>query len=128
MTRLIILILLLINYWHAVAQDPLYYSATNGKLRFGITLIADKGAHVNYFNSIPNQPNGDLIYIEKTKNIALFGFINKDSTDFYRYTIQIGEEEIISDAKPGLPGKLINSNIMKFELGKFNIDNRKVII
>ncbi len=128
MKKGIVIIVLLLNCWNIAAQNPLYYSATNGDLRFGITLTVDKGADVNYLNSIPNEPNGNLIYIANTKNITLFGYVNKDSTNFYRYTIQVGEKEIISDANPKLPGKLTNSNILQFELGKFNIENKKIII
>lgn len=109
-----------------------FYSA-GGSERFGVSLTVDSFTKtVDYHNTIQNQPLSNLVYLEGTKEVNLFGYINKDSLSFYRYNIvENDNHQIISDAIP------LVKNVAKFyqsgakvviNLGKFNVQNKKLTI
>ncbi|WP_412466934.1 sensor histidine kinase [Pedobacter sp. KLB.chiD] len=104
-----------------------------GSEGFGVYLTADTFTKtLNFHNAIQNQLLSNLVYLEGTKEIKLFGYINKDSLSFYRYNVvENDNHQIVSDATP-LAKNATNfyqtgANV-EINLGKFNVQNRKLTI
>ncbi|QIL39661.1 hypothetical protein G7074_10510 [Pedobacter sp. HDW13] len=98
---------------------------------FGISFTVDRFTKtVNYHNAIQNQPLSNLVYLEGTQEINLFGYINKDSLSFYRYNIvENDDNQIVSDAVPQVnKTKTLYGNKVDINLGKFNITDKKLTI
>lgn len=108
------------------------YSASGGSdFGFGLSFTVDQFTRtVDYHNSIPNQPLSNLVYLEGTKEINLFGYLNKDSLSFYRYNIvENDSNQIVSDAVPQVTKiKTSYRNRVDVDLGKFNVENKKITI
>lgn len=108
------------------------YSASGGSgFGFGLSFTVDQFTKtVDYHNSIPNQPLSNLVYLEGTKEINLFGYLNKDSLSFYRYNIvENDSNQIVSDAVPQLTKiKTSYQNRVNVDLGKVNVENKKITI
>lgn len=108
-----------------------FYPGSLGNFGFNILFTIDEFTQtVDYFNSIANQPLNNLVYLEGSKEINLFGFINKDSLSFYRYNIvENDNKQIISDATPNQSDiKSLDKNRARIDLGKFNVENKKLTI
>ena len=112
--------------------NNVFYSAGGGNgFGFGLSLTVDKFTKtVNYSNAIPNQPLSNLVYLEGSREINLFGYLNKDSLSFYRYTVTENDTaQIVSDAIPNtLNIKSPSENRIQVGLGKFNVANKKLTI
>lgn len=109
-----------------------FYSA-GGSEGFGMSLTVDSFTKtVDYHNTIQNQPLSNLVYIEGTKEINLFGYINKDSLSFYRYNVvENDNNQIVSDATPLAKNVTMlyqNGARAQISLGKFNVENKKLTI
>lgn len=109
-----------------------FYSA-GGSEGFGVALTIDSFTKtINYHNTIQNQPLSNLVYLEGTKEVNLFGYINKDSLSFYRYNIvENDNNQIVSDAIPlakDVTEFYQNGTMVNIKLGKFNVQNRKLTI
>jgi len=108
------------------------YSASNGSgFGFGLSFTVDQFTKtVDYHNTIQNQPLSNLVYLEGTKEINLFGYINKDSLSFYRYNVvENDSNQIVSDAMPQVTKiETLYENKAQIDLGKFNVENKKITI
>jgi len=112
--------------------DSDFYSA-GGSEGFGVSLTADSFTKtLDFRNAIQNQPLSNLVYLEGTKEIKLFGYINRDSLSFYRYNVvENDNHQIVSDATP-LAKNATNfyqtgANV-EINLGKFNVQNKKLTV
>jgi two-component system LytT family sensor kinase len=107
------------------------YPGIIGNFGFNMLFTVDEFTKtVDYLNSIANQPLNNLVYLEGTKEINLLGFINKDSLSFYRYNIvENDNKQIVSDATPNESNiKNLYQNRAQIDLGKFNVENKKLTI
>lgn len=111
-----------------------YYSVSFGRLGFSLSIGVDetiKNKKVNYNNPIPNQPFGNLVYLENVKEINLYGSVKGDSASFYRYSIQIEDSQIVNDEIPKVLEyqlSLKTGKVSTFDLGRYNIENKKLTI
>ncbi len=110
-----------------------YYSASYNHIGFGLSVKIDKSTkRINYAHPIPNQPNSRLTYLEGTKRIKLFGYIHKDSLQYYRYSIVEDDiKQIVSEATPTLiaqRGFIPQSKNITVDLGSYDIENRKLTV
>lgn len=112
---------------------PIYYSGSNGTgIGFSLSLTVDSATtRVDTRNTVPNQPFNSLVYLEGCKKIGLSGWINKDSLDFYRYSITENDShQIVEDAKPLRSDQLnyvVNNNV-QVDLGTYFVTNKKLTI
>ncbi|MBO9676236.1 MAG: histidine kinase [Sphingobacteriaceae bacterium] len=141
MKKIILFFVLLLSVVFVSAQKDEYngyvhygdgysYSA-GGCDGFGISFTVDQFTKtVNYHNDIQNQPLSNLVYLEGTQEINLFGYINKDSLSFYRYNIvENDDNQIVSDAIPQVnKTKKFYGDKVDIDLGKFNIKDKKLTI
>ncbi|MET4081006.1 two-component system LytT family sensor kinase [Pedobacter sp. UYP30] len=110
------------------------YSISQGNVGIGLSMQIDTFTNrIDYHNNIPNQPNANLVYLEGAQKIRLFGSINKDSAAYYRYSIvEDGVNQLVSDATPTKvhPSSFdrIFKNKIEFDLGVFNVYNKKLTI
>ncbi|MCY1662558.1 sensor histidine kinase [Chryseobacterium sp. SL1] len=103
-----------------------YYSASVENFGFDVMFSVDEGTkRIEYNSTIPNQRYSNLVYLEGAKTINLYSSVERDSANFYRYTIQIDGHQVISDASPT---KITFSKSHQFDLGLYNIENKKLTI
>jgi sensor histidine kinase YesM len=116
-----------INY----AKNYFYSASSSSGFGFGLSFTVDPFTKtVDYHNAIQNQPLSNLVYLEGTKEINLFGYINKDSLSFYRYNVVENDgNQIVSDAVPQIRNvKRSYGNRVDVDLGKVNVENKKITI
>ena len=111
---------------------PLYYSTGSGaNMGFGLSLIIDSATtRIDANNAVPNQPFNALVYLEGSKKISLIGWVNKDSLDFYRYSVTENDShQIVEDAKP-LSAKITNyyANNAQVDLGTYDVAHKKLTV
>lgn len=110
------------------------YSISDGQLGFNVTIGVDesnKDKKVNYHNPIPNQPFGNLVYLENVKEINLYADVKSDSASFYRYSIQVEDKLVVKDGVPKVIEYQLSfksGKISTFDLGRYNIENKKLTI
>lgn len=108
-----------------------FYPGSLNNFGFNVLFTIDQFTQtVDYSNAIANQPLSNLVYLEGSKRINLFGLIDKDSLSFYRYNIvENDNKQIISDATPNESNiKRLDKNWAQIDLGEFNVENKKLTI
>lgn len=110
-----------------------YYSSSYNNMGFGLSVKIDEFTkRINYAIPIPNRPNDWFTFLEGSKKVTLFGFIAKDSISYYRFNVVEDDfKQIINDAIPTESGEELHnakSNMVRLNLGTFDIDNKKLTI
>jgi hypothetical protein len=106
------------------------YSASSFGPGLGLTIGIDKNTKwIEYHNTVANQPNSNYVFLKGTKTITVFGYIPKDSADYYRFNIIEDNQSLETNAIPFIKGaKPIRKNVVEINLGTYNIENKKLII
>jgi hypothetical protein len=98
---------------------------------FEVGLGIDKNTKwIDYYNVIANQPLTNYVFLKGTKTIMLFGYLPKDSANYYRYNIIENDNKLLAtNAKPVINGvRELGHNRVEINLGTFNIENKKLSI
>ncbi|NQX41330.1 histidine kinase [Pedobacter steynii] len=111
---------------------PIYHSAGSGaNVGLGLSFTVDSATtRIDTHNSVPNQPFNTMVYLEGSKKISLFGWVNKDSVDFYRYNVTENDNhQIVEDAKPlSTNVHTYINNKAQIALGTCLVANKKLTI
>jgi two-component system, LytTR family, sensor kinase len=106
------------------------YSASSFGHGIGVSIGIDKNTKwIEDHNMVANQPNNNYVFSKGTKKITVFGYIPKDSADYYRFNIIEDYQSLETNAVPYIKGsRPFRDNIVEINLGTFNIENKKLII
>ena len=107
------------------------YSASSFGPGLGLTIGIDKSTKwIEYHNMVANQPNNNYVFLKGTKTITVFGYLPKDSANYYRFNIIENDNKLLAtNAIPVIKGtKPFRDNLVEINLGPFNIENKKLII
>lgn len=98
---------------------------------FEVGLGIDKNTNwIDCYNMIANQPLTNYVFLKGTKTIMLFGYLPKDSANYYRYNIIENDNKLLAtNAKPVINRvRELGNNRVEINLGTFNIENKKLSI
>jgi len=110
------------------------YTASAVNSGFNLAIGIDKNTKwIEYHNMIANQPFNNYVFLKGTKMVTVFGYINKDSLNYYRYNIIQNDNNLLAtNVTPtikGKPGKPFGANnLIEINLGTFNVENKKLTI
>lgn len=102
---------------------------------FGLTIGIDENTKwIENHNMLANQPLKNYVFLKGTKKIAIFGYIPRDSANYYRYNIIENDNKLLAtNAIPAMKGKpatfgVANDNNNEINLGIFGVENKKLTI
>ena len=111
------------------------YTASAANSAFGIAISVDKNTKwIEYHNMIANQPFNNYVFLKGTKTITVFGYLPKDSLNYYSYNIiendnkMLVEYAIPGNGATGTKIRLIKPDLVEINLGDFNVENKKLTI
>jgi len=115
--------------------NPMHYSVANKFSKCNIFLVVDSGTkQVIPFEYVNNLPLGNIVLLKGATSIELETRIQKDSLNFYRYSIIENDSVVLK--KDAIPERIkyswgsgsILPNYVAVDLGIFNVVDKKIEI
>ncbi|RYE23866.1 MAG: hypothetical protein EOP45_06405 [Sphingobacteriaceae bacterium] len=112
-------------------RDSVFYSASVSGSKIGLAVTIDKATKwIEYHNTIANQPLNNYVFLEGSKQIGLYASVPADSVIYYRYSILENNDHWLA-TDVALPRTVPAERFYgraQIDLGRFNIDNKKLTI
>lgn len=122
------------NFPVVTRYGPANYRVSASDSEIPISISVDKHTKsINPFNTIPNDPLGTIVFLDKATTATVTTLVRKDSLSYYRYSIQEDNTMLISDAKLtkvdfAWPSNSSHPGYLTVNLGISNVVNKKLTI
>jgi two-component system LytT family sensor kinase len=111
-------------------KDSVFYNASAPNSAIGLAVTTDSPTKwIEYSNTIINQPLTNYVFLKGSKEIGLYMTVPKDSISYYRYNVLENDKEfLVTNGKLDASSAQNVFTRAQVNLGRFNIDNKKLTI